>query len=172
MTVQTIDAHTAHEWLAGGKAILIDVREADEFKAGHIPYALSFPLSGLGASLSLPVFTNGTKVIFQCQKGKRGEQACIFAGNKPHSYNLVGGVESWAEAGLPLVGGKAPRLSVFRQVQMVVGFLILCLVVLGLSGLIFAFYIAALLSFALMAAGITGWCGLAMLLSRMPWNRP
>lgn len=172
MTIDTINSQTAHEWLGKQEAILIDVREADEFKAGHIPYALSIPLSNLGASLSLPLFTQGTKVIFQCQKGKRGEQACLIASNIPHSYNLEGGIENWASEGLPLVGGlKAFGITIFRQVQMIVGFLVLSLVMLGLTGVVMAFYIAAFLGFALMMAGITGWCGLAMLLSRLPWNR-
>ncbi|MCD8496956.1 MAG: rhodanese-like domain-containing protein [Alphaproteobacteria bacterium] len=171
MTVQTIDAQTAHNWLSAGEAVLIDVREADEFKAGHIPYALSLPLSSLGANLALPVFSGGTKVIFQCQKGKRGEQACVMAGSTPHSYNLEGGVENWAASGLPLVGGNTSSLTIFRQVQMIVGFLVFLCTALGLAGIYPAFYVAGLLGFALMSAGITGWCGLAMLLAKMPWNR-
>ena len=44
---QTITIEEAHLKIQQGTAILIDVREADEFQKQHIPYALSIPLSTL-----------------------------------------------------------------------------------------------------------------------------
>jgi len=62
-------------------------------------------------------------------------------------------------------------ISIFRQVQIIIGGLIAVLVVFGFLGLPFGFIGAGLLGFALFVAGLTGWCGLAMLLSKMPWNK-
>ena len=59
--------------LEGGRAVLVDVREADEFAAGHVASALSVPLSRFRAS-ALPV--DGDKpVILMCAAGRRSAMA-------------------------------------------------------------------------------------------------
>jgi hypothetical protein len=89
-------------------------------------------------------------------------------------YNLEGGIMSWKDAGLPVIGtateGKAVP-SIFRQVQMAVGTFVLVAVIAGFSGWTPGFALAGFFGFMLALAGLTGWCGLAMLLARMPWNR-
>ena len=83
---------------------------------------------------------------------------------------MDGGITAWKAAGLP-VASSGKGLSIFRQVQIIVGGLIAFLVVLGLTGLTVGFIIAGILGGALFFAGLTGWCGLAMLLRKMPWNK-
>ena len=174
--MNNISATQAAAWLASGEAVLIDVREPDEFRAGHVVHALSLPLSALDdcmAQLDIPA---ERKLIFQCLKGARGEKACVSVRGgscKNEVYNLEGGIDAWKAAGFPVVGvdTSAGGLSIFRQVQIIVGGLIAVLVLLGLTGLSVAFVFAGLFGFALFFAGITGWCGLAMLLSKMPWNK-
>lgn len=174
--INSISPQQAREWLSTGEAVLIDVREADEFQAEHIAYALSLPLSSIENdfnSLNLP---SSKKIIFQCLKGSRGEKACILINQKDccanDIYNIEGGITAWKEQGLPLVSKiKNAGISIFRQVQIIIGGLISLLILLGLFGLGAAFFIAGVLAFALFVAGITGWCGLAMLLSKMPWNK-
>lgn len=168
---QSVTPQEAQRWLATGEAVLIDVREPAEFAAGHIPHAMSLPLGALPAALAdLP---GGRKRIFQCQSGARGAQACLLAaeGSGEASFNLAGGIAAWRAAGLPVIGGSGPRLSIFRQVQMIVGAMVALLVIIGFSGVTFAFALAGLLGAMLAFAGVTGWCGLALLLGRMPWNR-
>ena len=103
-----------------------------------------------------------------------GEQACALVkgcdsyGNE--IYNLDGGIAAWKEAGLPVVGSSS-GLSIFRQVQIIVGFVVSLMIVLGFLGLTIGFIIAGIFGAALFMAGLTGWCGLAMLLSKMPWNK-
>ena len=46
MSLETIDARTTQEWIKTGKAVLIDVREPDEWIKEHIPEAHLVPLSG------------------------------------------------------------------------------------------------------------------------------
>ncbi|MBD9373333.1 rhodanese-like domain-containing protein [Rhizobium sp. ARZ01] len=172
----SIGASKAAEWIASGDAVLIDVREPDEFRAEHIASAASLPLSALGAQLAKLQIPAGRKVIFQCQMGGRSQKACQLAKERGEYiiYNLEGGINGWKAAGLPVVGtanqGKATP-SIARQVQMTVGTFILAAVIAGFSGWTPGFALAGFFGFMLAFAGITGWCGLAMMLSRMPWNR-
>lgn len=173
-TPRNISPQQAHEWLSSGEAILIDVREPDEFKAEHIACAASLPLANVCRLLEQMHIPEGRKIIFQCLRGKRGEQACalVHAMNATHDvYNLGGGIDRWKNAGLPVVSSVGARLSLFRQVQIIVGLLVLISVLLGYSGQIWGFAVAGFFGAALAFAGITGWCGLAMALARMPWNK-
>jgi rhodanese-related sulfurtransferase len=174
MTTNTIDARKASDWLASGEAVLIDVREPDEYRSGHIPYALSLPLSSLPGALTRTPIAPDIKIIAQCLKGGRGAQACaaLAAHGLPNAlYNLEGGITAWSTAGLPVVGGATTGVSIFRQVQMIVGGLILIAILAGLTGARAGFYMGALFASMLVLSGASGWCGLAMLLRHMPWNR-
>lgn len=172
----TVSPRQALEWLNQGEAVLIDVREPSEFAAAHIPYALSAPLrqtTDILRGLGLP---KDRKLVFQCQKGGRGGQACaavgaVAPGGQP-VFNLEGGIEAWAAAGLPVVSAAAaPRLSIFRQVQIAVGLLVVIGVLAGFAFGPAGFVVAGLFGAALATAGVTGWCGLAILLNHAPWNR-
>lgn len=175
MTIsRDISPQQAHEWLSSGEALLIDVREPDEFKSEHIACAASLPLANICSLLNQMHIPADRKIIFQCLRGKRGEQACALvpAMNATHDvYNLEGGIDAWKKAGLPVATSNHVKLSLFRQVQIVVGFFVLAFVLLGYSGQHWAFAVAGFFGAALTFAGITGWCGLAMLLARMPWNK-
>jgi rhodanese-related sulfurtransferase len=176
MTTAIVAPGEAAAWLASGEAILIDVREPDEFRSGHIACAASLPLASVGNLFSAMQVPAGRKVIFQCQKGSRGEAACgvvkqVVPGHD--FYNLEGGLSGWKDAGLPVVGERpgtaAP--SLFRQVQIVVGTIVAASVLAGFAGWQAGFVIAGLVGTMLAIAGITGWCGMVMLLSKMPWNK-
>lgn len=166
---RSISPQEAQRLLAAGEALLVDVREPAEFAASHIPLAISLPLSGLPGSLQdLP---SDRTLIFQCQSGMRSARACALAAQRMEGVSLEGGIAAWRSAGLPVLGSTAPRLSIFRQVQMIVGALVALLVLAGFAGLTAAFAVAGIMGAMLAFAGATGWCGLAMLLGRMPWNR-
>jgi len=171
---RNISPQQAHQWLSSDEAILIDVREPDEFRTEHIAYALSLPLANiceLPRHLKMP---QGRKIIFQCLRGKRGEQACALV---PQSdvpcdvYNIEGGIDAWKEAGLPVITSGAAKPPIFRQVQIIAGALVLACTLIGFSGQAWGYVLAGLLGAALLFAGLTGWCGLALLLAKAPWNR-
>lgn len=175
MTVpRHISPQQAHQWLSSGEAVLIDVRAPDEFKAEHIACAASLPLADICGLLKQMHIPADRKVIFQCLRGKRGEQACALVSHMDAAYdiyNLEGGIDAWKKAGLPVVRSTGARVSIFRQVQMIVGFLVLTFVFLGYSGQHWAFAMAGAFGAALAFAGMAGWCGLAMVLEKMPWNK-
>jgi rhodanese-related sulfurtransferase len=169
MMTRSMSPQEAARRLAAGEALLIDVREPAEFAASHIPLAVSLPLGGLPEMLSeLP---HDRRLIFQCQSGMRSAQACALAAAREDSVSLEGGLAAWQAAGLPVIGDTGPRLSIFRQVQMIVGAMVALSVAAGFAGLTAAFAVAGIMGAMLAFAGATGWCGLAMLLTRMPWNR-
>ena len=59
------------EWRNMEDAVLMDVREADEFRAGHIPGAINVPLSGID-TISIP---KDKQVFVYCLRGTRSCQA-------------------------------------------------------------------------------------------------
>lgn len=81
---------------------LLDVREDDEWRAGHIDGAQHIPLGELGDRLA-EVPKEGS-IVAVCRSGSRS--AAAVRGLRQLGYsaeNLDGGVTAWSRAGLPLV---------------------------------------------------------------------
>lgn len=86
--------------LKQGRALVIDVREANEFAAGHIPGAINLPLSDFRAS-QLPG-SGGKLVVLNCAAGRRSAMAldkCAAASAEVDTH-LAGGYGAWTAAGL------------------------------------------------------------------------
>jgi len=84
-------------------AIILDVREPAEFGAGHLPNARNIPLGELGKRASeLPA---GKPVLICCATGARSGKAAsvLKAAGREQVFNLDGGLQSWRQAGLPVV---------------------------------------------------------------------
>jgi rhodanese-related sulfurtransferase len=171
-----ISPQKALELIQSNQVVLVDVREPDEFKQEHIAYAISVPLSQLERVFTEGEF-EGRTVLFQCKKGMRGQKACAYvAGNKQLNVevlNVEGGIDGWKEAGLTTISNNpAPAgFPIMRQVQITVGLLIVLFIILGYSGVSVGFVLAGMFGAALAFSGITGWCGLAIVLNKMPWNK-
>lgn len=160
------------ERLAAGTAVLVDIREADEFARSHIAGAQSAPLSGFDAAhLSL---RPDADVVFTCRSGARTGLACAQLARRVegHAFVLDGGVDAWKRAGLPLATDRKAPLEIMRQVQIAAGSLVLIGVLFGLLISPVWFGLSAFVGAGLIFAGVTGFCGMARLLMLMPWNRP
>lgn len=157
--------------LKGGAALLVDIREPDEFVRRHVAGALSRPLSSFEAA-HLRI-APGRDVIFTCRTGNRTSVNCarLQASVGGDAYALEGGVDGWAAAGLPVVEDRQAPLELMRQVQIAAGALVLAGVGLGFAVSPAFFGLAAFVGAGLTFAGATGWCGMAKLLAAMPWNR-
>jgi len=157
--------------LEEGTAVLVDVREPEEFGAAHIPNARLMPL-GLVDSTTVPTLADQAIVLY-CRSGNRSEMAAdvLIASGRDDVHHLDGGIRSWKAAGFALTG-QGGGVSIMRQVQMVVGIGVLASVVLGLVMSAWFLAVAAFFGAGLAFAGLTGTCGLAMILKRMPWNQP
>jgi len=85
------------------RALLVDVREPDEFAAQRIPGALLHPLSTFDPA-ALP--TDGSRLlVFQCGSGKRSATAAraYVAAGAERATHLAGGIGAWNAAGLPTI---------------------------------------------------------------------
>ena len=92
--------------------VLLDVREQDEWDAGHAPGAVHIPLAELPARLhELPDTDAGTLAV-TCRGGGRSSQAVAWLGQQGFDVaNLDGGMKSWHAAGKPVVASDgAPRI--------------------------------------------------------------
>jgi rhodanese-related sulfurtransferase len=159
------------ERIDAGQAVLVDIREPDEFARIHIKGARSQPLSAWEND-HLTV-DPGADVIFTCRSGMRTTGACDrLAGRiSGDAFVLDGGLNAWEKAGLPLeINAKAP-LEIMRQVQIAAGSLVLIGVLLGLFAAPLWFGLSAFVGAGLIVAGMTGFCGMARLMMVMPWNR-
>lgn len=166
--LDTVSPQQAAHLLEAG-AVLIDVREPDEFLAAHIPGATLQPLSVLHA---LPLDGDqGKTAVYYCQSGNRtaANAALLAARGYARACIIEGGLAAWQAAGLPVTGTKGP-LPLMRQVHVAAGGLVLLFVLLGQSMPIFRLF-AGLVGAGLVFSGLTGFCGMALVLMRMPWNK-
>ena len=94
-------------------AVLLDVREQDEWDAGHAPSAVHIPLSDLPARLDeLPDTDAGTLAVV-CRSGGRSGQAVAWLSQQGFDVaNLDGGMKAWEAAGKPLAAAAAAAPSV------------------------------------------------------------
>lgn len=88
--------------LREGTAIVVDVREPNEFAAGHIPGAQNVPLSRFDPA-ALPD-AGGKTLILSCAGGKRSAMALdrCAASKSSVDTHLAGGFGAWTSAGLPV----------------------------------------------------------------------
>jgi rhodanese-related sulfurtransferase len=170
-TLTPLNPADVAERLRTGRAILIDVREPDEFAREHVGGAMSAPLSRFDASAVKR--RPGQAVIFTCGSGHRtGMNSGRLAACAPgEAFVLEGGLEAWKAQGLPVQVDRSQPIALMRQVQMTAGGLILVGAALGLCVHPAFWGLAAVVGAGLFVAGVTGFCGLARLLAVMPWNR-
>lgn len=95
-----IDPTSAAESIRAGVGVLVDVREDDEWAAGHAPDAVHHAMGRLDPA-ALPA---GRPVIAVCRSGARSSRAvaALTAAGVP-ATNLTGGMQAWRAVGLPVV---------------------------------------------------------------------
>ncbi|HQT99086.1 MAG TPA: rhodanese-like domain-containing protein [Acidimicrobiales bacterium] len=100
MSVRDVDVAEAFT-LVEGDAVLVDVRQPEEFDAGHAPMATLVPLSELPDHLDeLP---RDALVVCVCRSGARSRRAALFLSEAGFDVaNVEGGMLAWAAADLPL----------------------------------------------------------------------
>jgi rhodanese-related sulfurtransferase len=170
MSLQSISPQRAKQLLGEG-ALLIDIREPDEYAREHIPQARLRPVSTLQSS---PIETGqAAQVVFHCKSGGRttANAARLAAATSCEGYILEGGVEAWKRAGLPVTTDSKQPLELMRQVQIAAGSVVVLGVALGALLSPWLYLLSGFVGAGLVFAGATGHCGLAGLLKLMPWNR-
>jgi rhodanese-related sulfurtransferase len=166
-----IDPLTLKLKLDRNEAILIDVRETDEHAREHVLGARLAPLSAIDAH---DFDRDHDKIaVFHCRSGMRTQAnaAKLIARGFGEAYYLDGGLEAWKAAGLPVHSNTRAPLEIMRQVQIAAGSLVLAGVALGWFVHPAFYALSAFVGAGLAFAGASGWCGMALLLKAMPWNR-
>ena len=92
---------------AEGLVALVDVRQPEEYEAGHVPGAKLIPLADVVARVGEIPAEGPVYVI--CGTGPRSQRAADFYRNRGiEAYNVAGGTKAWVEAGLETAHGPFP----------------------------------------------------------------
>ena len=84
-------------------AVLLDVRESDEWAAGHAPDARHVPMNEVPARVAELPEADPLYVI--CRSGGRSGRVVAFLAQQGRSVvNVEGGMQAWAAQGRPMVG--------------------------------------------------------------------
>lgn len=156
----------------GGKVLFVDIRSAAEYRREHIAEAVCIPAAEL--AVKPDAAANADTLVFYCLSGMRTAQAAATlaaAANGRTAYILDGGLQAWKKAGLPTIADRSAPLDIMRQVQIGAGSLVLLGVIGGAFLSPALYWLAAFVGAGLLTAGLTGFCGMAKILARMPWNR-
>ena len=107
-----LDVTNAHALQTEGSARILDVREDDEWDAGHVPGSVHIPLATLGGRLG--EVTKGQTWLVICRSGSRSSRAAeVLRSSGVDARNVTGGVRAWAQAGLPFETAQgAPGLVI------------------------------------------------------------
>ncbi len=169
MPLKSLSPEAARD-LVGRGAVLIDIRSADEYAREHIDGARHVPLAGLSGATPLDAAAG---VIFHCRSGQRTRMNAptLSACTSCEAYVLDGGLDAWKKAGLAVVKDAARPIELQRQVQIAAGSLVVAGAVLGFTVSPWFHVVSGIVGAGLVLAGVTGFCGMALLLARMPWNR-
>lgn len=149
----------------------INVCTPAEYKEKHISGVRSVPLDDIQRHVQ--EFKNKKTIYVHCRSGRRGVAAIeklVALGVKAELVNVEGGILSWEEAGYG-TANISSRLSLIRQMFIAAGVLIVSAHILGVVASPLWFVLSGVAGAGLLVAGLTGWCGMTMLLAKMPWNK-
>ncbi len=166
---ETLEAERSNPTVA-----FINVCTPEEYREKHIEGVESFPLDRLAKDAER--LRDKKTIYVHCRSGKRSQRAIeelTHLGIQAELVNVEGGLMAWEGAGHKTrsLSSSSSSFPITQQVFIAAGSLIL-------TGLLLAYVIhplflllPTLVGGGLLFAGLTGWCGMALLLMRMPWNK-
>ena len=172
----TITPRQLNERLQQGEKLhLLDVRTPAEHAEIHVPGVQLAPLDRLDATqlASVNGFTKDQPLYIFCRTGSRAKLAAEKLEKSGYQQCSVveGGTMAWAEAGLPVDRGTSKVISLERQVRIAAGTIVLTGVLLAAFVDPAFIWLSGFIGAGLTFAGITDWCGMGMLIAKMPWNQ-
>src|SRR5512146_1885776 len=107
--VSTLNAIELNEKLKNGKRpLVLDVRQPDEYRSGHIAGAKLIPLGQL--SRRIKELSQSREIVCVCASGNRsGSATRMLAGAGLNAVNMKGGMLAWRQASLPVKKGDAAQ---------------------------------------------------------------
>jgi hypothetical protein len=108
-----------------------------------------------------------------CRTGRRSSDAQrkLKALGFTNVVNVVGGMEDWKKEGLPVERDEFAPWSIERQVRFTAGSLVLMGVLLSVFVHPYFLILSGLIGFGLAFTATIDWCGMGLLIAKMPWNR-
>jgi len=102
--VSTLDAASALRLINDRDAVIVDIRDAGDYKEGHIPQARHIPFSALQERLSELTKVKDKPMIVYCRTGATSPAACALLKKQGFAdvHSLNGGLPSWLDAPLPI----------------------------------------------------------------------
>jgi len=163
---------TVKEYLADRNAFyLADVRTASEYEEAHIEGAKLHALDAINPG-EIGFKAQEKKILLSCLSGGRCVKAAKVLEAAGHDVaQLEGSIQGWEAAGQPVVRSTPSGLPLIRQVHITVSLINMtaALLALFINGN-WAWVIVGT-SAGLFIAGSTGYCGMGLILAKMPWNR-
>jgi rhodanese-related sulfurtransferase len=171
-TITHISASEFRKHLDDPNYCVVDVRDHNEFAAGS-EAALCLPVSMIDAGTASAFVKQHNlgpdkTVVLLCARGMRATQAAERL--RPLIPNPIAIVEGGRAALAAATGEKQP-VSIERQVRIAAGSLVLLGIVASVLIHPAAIVLSVFVASGLIFAGITDWCGLGLLMMKMPWNR-
>ena len=172
----TITPRQLHDRLQQGEKLhLLDVRTPAEHAEIHVPDVQLVPLDKLDHTklASINGFAEDQPLYIFCRTGNRAKQAAekLEKGGYMQCSVVEGGTMAWAEAGLPVNRGTSKVISLERQVRIAAGGIVLTGVLLAQFVHPAFIWLSGFIGAGLTFAGITDWCGMGMLIAKLPWNQ-
>ena len=101
--IKEIDVSGALQLINHKNALVLDVRDENEFANGHVLGAKNIPVLKLKERIGELERYRDKPVVVVCRSGKRAATGCAVLGNREfgQAYNLAGGMMAWQKAGLP-----------------------------------------------------------------------
>lgn len=102
--IKEVDSVAATQLINHKNALVLDVREESEYKAGHVLNAKLVPLGKLNERIGELEKYRDKPVVVVCRSGARSANACALLGKQGfvEVYNLAGGMIAWQKANLPV----------------------------------------------------------------------
>lgn len=164
----------AERMKSGFKPRLLDVRSPAEYSRIHAQGACLIPADELNReTIASAQLDDDQPVYVLCHSGSRAAAACekLSKLGVKNAIKIDGGTVAWEKAALPVIKDQHKVMSIERQVRIAAGTLVLFGVI--LSWLIHPWFagLSAFVGAGLIFAGITNFCGMGILISKLPWNR-
>ena len=156
---------------AGTSAQIVDVRTPSEYISERVEAAVSVPLIHFDQlAMSLDKSRN---VYAMCRGGQRAEEFCRKLDALGYrTFCVDGGLEAWLKQDFPVIRTPGQPWSLERQTRFAAGFIVFIGVLLALTVHSNFIYLSGFIGLGLMYAGATDFCGMSLLLAKLPWNKP
>lgn len=165
--MKVLTVKEAFEKYSDINTVFVDIRGKDEFEFECIDGAQNIVPNDVAQ-----YDYSDKEVIFYCKAGMRtkGAEQALEKMKTKHSFILEGGIDNWKKSAYPVLS-STKVLPLNQQVQLAISLLLM--LSLSLSYFISPWFSLMILfiSLGLLVAGLTGFCGLGIFLSKMPWNR-